>query len=757
MAAHRYWRVNFTAITNPGNSFAIAELKLCTALAGATVATGGTASAQSIFSGSFPASDAFDGNLATFWHSAGGVVPQWLKYDFGLGNDKDIIEVGVVMAPSRAHQQPTAFTVQHSDDNVAWTDAWSVADTGARYSLTSTQGQVERRFTNPAIGGKTYWRIWATNVDASNDSFGVNELGFATSVSGPTVTTGGIAQGTSQFSTSFPPANAFDGSSATRYAARETLATAATLGFPLALGYHFAAAQAIAEVIIENRSDGTLPVEGRQAPEAFTLQSSPDGETWTDEASFSGIVWSSQGQVQRFALASGVDVEPGTGALEFTGYAPTITVSVGVSPGPALLEFTGYAPTAMARVSVSPAVGELEFSGEAPTALVAFRRARPGTAELEWEGYAPTIGVRSTVSPGPAELEFEGFPPWINFVAVTSQAAVLVLAEVPTPSRGSQIATLALGEVVPGARASGMAGLVLGEVIPSNRVTSMPLLVLAEAQPCLTQRCQLWKITRRDGVVLGFTSHDRDVGPLNGVTYRTCASLMPSASESSSSLGSVGNIDLEGVIASDAITEEDLYGGLYDDAEVTVDLFSWGDEGDTIKRLAAGWTGEMSQGDSGFKMEVLGPGIRLAQQPIVQEFTPGCRWVFGDARCGVDIEALGLDGEVTVATQRDNFACTLSGGAGASQWENGRVVWLTGRNAGLVTEVKDVAFDAESTVVLWALTSFVPTAGDTFRLLPGCDKAKTGGCTLYANIINFGGFPDVPGMDAILETPDAQY
>lgn len=317
MAAHRYWRLNLTAVTNPGTDFALAEVKFCTAVAGASVTSGGTASASSIFSGSFPASNAFDSNITTFWHSAGGTAPQWIKYDFGLGNDKDIIEVGIVPPSSRAHQQPVSFDVQWSDDNSTWTTAWSVADTEYRYtSSTSAQGQVEKRYTNPSVGGKTYWRIHVTNVDSSSDTFGVNEAGFALSISGATVTTGGIPLATSQFSTSFTPANAYDASSGTRYASRETLATAVTMGFPLALGYHWSTAQAVVEVIIENRSDGSLANEGKQAPESFDLQSSTDGENWTTEWSKTGITWTSQGQVQRF---SAVSLPDGTGDMEFAG------------------------------------------------------------------------------------------------------------------------------------------------------------------------------------------------------------------------------------------------------------------------------------------------------------------------------------------------------------------------------------------------------------------------------------------------------
>ena len=43
------------------------------------------------------------------------------------------------------------------------------------------------------------------------------------------------------------------------------------------------------------------------------------------------------------------------------------------------------------------------------------------------------------------------------------------------------------------------------------------------------------------------------------------------------------------------------------------------------------------------------------------------------------------------------------------------------------------------------------TAGDAVDLTPGCDFTYDGtqGCVFWENEVNFGGFPDVPGADAL--------
>lgn len=304
-------------------------------------------------------------------------------------------------------------------------------------------------------------------------------------------------------------------------------------------------------------------------------------------------------------------------------------------------------------------------------------------------------------------------------------------------------------------RLSQQATLAAGYVIPPVAVSQQAVLILVDGSPCVTERCQLWRIKRRDGVEFRYTSLDRDVR-YGGQVYKSCGSLNPSASEDASTLGTVSNIELEGIISDDGITEADLYGGLFDDAYVTVDLVAWGALPESPRRLASGWTGELSQGDTGFKMEVLGAGSRLDQQALVQMVTPGCRWVFGDSRCGKDLEAMKLTGEVTGSVTRSVFGASLSGDGAGRQWENGTVRFTSGVNEGQRLEVRSVDF-AAGVVNLWPSAAFRAEPGDTFDLLPGCDKSRDGGCTLYANVINHGGFPDVPGNDAILETPDAQY
>lgn len=326
----------------------------------------------------------------------------------------------------------------------------------------------------------------------------------------------------------------------------------------------------------------------------------------------------------------------------------------------------------------------------------------------------------------------------------------------PSDARVSQGVRLALGSISPPGRITQAHRLTVGALSPPARVTQAVRLAVAQAVDCVTHWQQLWTITRRDGVTFRFTSLDTNF-QLGAYVYKSCGGLMPSASEESSAIGTVSNMELSGILADDAITEADLYGGLFDDAFVEVWIVPFSGT-ETPRRLAAGWMGDVQHGEQGWTGEVTGPGARLDQQALVVPFAPACRWTFGDSRCTKDLTALQLEGEVTQGLNRGLIFCDVGESTSLVQWPNGRVIWQTGRNAGVTCEIKLVDFGGtgDTEISLWALAPFLPEPGDTFIMQPGCDLAASTCKDVYANLINFGGFKDVPGNDSIAATPIAK-
>ncbi len=119
VSGHRYYRLNVSATGAAGNYCGIPELHLNATIGGASVATGGTASANSSYSGD-PPSSAFDGNTGTAWFSNGATGPFILEYDFGSGNAHKILQYAIY-GNTTTGQTPYSWTLEYSDDNSAWT------------------------------------------------------------------------------------------------------------------------------------------------------------------------------------------------------------------------------------------------------------------------------------------------------------------------------------------------------------------------------------------------------------------------------------------------------------------------------------------------------------------------------------------------------------------------------------------------------------------------------------------------------------
>ena len=90
-----------------------------------------------------------------------------------------------------------------------------------------------------------------------------------------------------------------------------------------------------------------------------------------------------------------------------------------------------------------------------------------------------------------------------------------------------------------------------------------------ELEPTAT----FWRVLRRDGVTLGFTSHDRDLW-FEGVLHRAAPGMLPSAIRRTADLGA-DSVEVEGALTHDAISSADLAAGLFDGAQVQLGIADW--------------------------------------------------------------------------------------------------------------------------------------------------------------------------------------
>lgn len=258
----------------------------------------------------------------------------------------------------------------------------------------------------------------------------------------------------------------------------------------------------------------------------------------------------------------------------------------------------------------------------------------------------------------------------------------------------------------------------------------------------VTTLAYLWKVTRTDSVVFGFTNHDRGLA-LDGVTYQARAGFSATAIRTEARY-SVANLDVIGVLDSETITESDIHAGLWDYARIEVMEVNWADLSMGVRKHRVGWLGEVRRGKLSFEAELRGLAEKL-QQNIGAMIGPDCEADLGDARCKVELGPFTGTGAITSATSNRLFAD--SGRSEADGWfDEGKITWTTGANAGLSMEVK-AYLEAGGSIELQQPMPFAVEVGDEYEIVAGCRKRFTEDCkSKFDNAVNFQGFPHLPGL-----------
>lgn len=255
-----------------------------------------------------------------------------------------------------------------------------------------------------------------------------------------------------------------------------------------------------------------------------------------------------------------------------------------------------------------------------------------------------------------------------------------------------------------------------------------------------------WQITRGDGTVLGFTDWDQDQ-TYGGVTFKASTGYTRTALTQMADL-SVPNLEVDGMVSSGAITDEDIRNGLYDYAAVLIFMMVPGDANAStygIVKLRRGWLGQVTLTENAYKAEILGL-TQLLSQNFIELHTVECQADLGDSRCKVVMTSLTDTGTITgVTTAKRVFQATMSTGRAAGFYSAGLLTWSTGANAALKpTEVK--TWDGTN-FTLYLPASQTISIGDTFSVQAGCDKTFNTCKNTYNNVINRRAFDYMPGLD----------
>lgn len=269
-----------------------------------------------------------------------------------------------------------------------------------------------------------------------------------------------------------------------------------------------------------------------------------------------------------------------------------------------------------------------------------------------------------------------------------------------------------------------------------------------------TTVCRAWLIERKDGVALGFTDHDCVVS-FDGKTFSASGGMTATSLEARTGL-SVDNGEALGVLSDAGIHEDDVKGGLFDDAEVTFWLVNWQD---TQEREVTfrGKLGDVRTSGGQFHAELRGLTDQL-NQPRGRTYQKGCSAFLGDGNCQVDLNqaAFRLEGIVAEGSTSRVLLLATDGAHDKGWFTRGHLSVDTGAAAGLSGEIKnDTLSSGLRRIELWNPLGVAPEIGATVSAYAGCDKRFDTCRYKFLNTRNFRGFPDLPGDDWMLRYPNS--
>lgn len=268
----------------------------------------------------------------------------------------------------------------------------------------------------------------------------------------------------------------------------------------------------------------------------------------------------------------------------------------------------------------------------------------------------------------------------------------------------------------------------------------------------LTTVCRCWSVRRRDGAVFGFTDHDRLI-EFDEIKFKADTGLTASALQQVTGLA-VDNTEAVGALSDDAVREEDIRAGRFDEAEVSAWLVNWKDVSERELRIK-GSIGEVKRSDGAFHAELRGLSERL-NTPVGRVFQKPCQALLGDETCCFDLSQPGYRASLAVEQVEDGRTFNFKAIAGfEDRWfERGKLCVKSGPATGLAGMIKNDRFsDGYRVIELWEELRLPVETGDLIELEAGCDK-RIETCRLkFQNIANFQGFPHIPGEDWLMTYP----
>jgi uncharacterized phage protein (TIGR02218 family) len=260
----------------------------------------------------------------------------------------------------------------------------------------------------------------------------------------------------------------------------------------------------------------------------------------------------------------------------------------------------------------------------------------------------------------------------------------------------------------------------------------------------LESTAAFWRVLRRDGITLGFTTHDQDLW-FDGVLHSATPGMIPSSIRRSARF-EPDSAEVEGALSHDSISTADLAAGRFDGARVLIGLIDW--EGGERQVLYRGAIGSVMEESGKFTAELQSRKAELQLDPIPRT-SPACRAQFCGPGCTLSAARFTHEAVLDTFDLAINRVSLLTGPPHANL-AFGSLRWLDGPHAGRSMTI--LAANASGFVLDEPLSPAL-VSGLRCLVREGCDHRLDTCATRFANAVNFQGEPFLPGNDQIYRHP----
>jgi len=251
------------------------------------------------------------------------------------------------------------------------------------------------------------------------------------------------------------------------------------------------------------------------------------------------------------------------------------------------------------------------------------------------------------------------------------------------------------------------------------------------------------RIVCNNGLTVRLTRYPVDLVMSNGQVYQTGTGYDFTGYSATSSM-SPSAIDLDGFLGFAGVTRDALSSGVFDGARCYLFATSFLNPVEDYEPIVASIMGKTTLEDNRYRVEEMSL-VDALNQSVGKTYTAACPKTFGGqeyAGCKIDLAAITVTGTLSAVTSA-SILRDASRAEAADYFAAGTLQFTSGPNAGLKPmEIK--RHEADGTLEVFEPFYYPPSIGDAYTLIPGCRKRLADCRDKWVNVINFGGFSNIP-------------